>query len=370
MNNDTGIGWTATTPSDRSPSLRASPLFMTPDTKFLLRKNNRLMRQERTEEASAIAIKVGRAVARFSSRELRRLDNSVGTKKLWECVHNLTNPREESEHRVNFNAEELNNHYASISTDPAYQEVRRKLTANPQLETFSKMNIFTALDRLRPTAEGIDRLPAWYLRLLAPICARSLESFINLSLGCSFVPQQWKLAVIHSAPKNKTPQGPSDYRPISVVPILSRLVERLGVSTYLYPALTSPPMADQITDQFAFRPSGSTTATLIDLLQQITSMLQRNDYVLIVSTDFTRAFDTVRHSTLMQKMDILDLPDNIYNWIANYFKQRGHLTKIYDTISAIAFINASIIQGSVIGPPSYVVAASATYTLSPPEIPS
>ena len=75
-----------------------------------------------------------------------------------------------------------------------------------------------------------------------------------------------------------------------------------------------------------------------------------NDYVLIVSTDFTRAFDTVRHSTLMQKMAILDLPDNIYNWIADYFEQHGHLTKIYDTISAIAFINASIIQGSVIGP--------------------
>src|SRR6218665_187244 len=166
--------------------------------------------------------------------------------------------------------------------------------------------------RLRPTAEGIDRMPAWYLRLPSPICARSLASLIKLSMGCLFVPQQWKLAVIHPVPKNKTPQGPSDYRPISVVPILSRLVERLVVSTYLYPALTSPPMADQITDQFAFRPSGSTTAALIDLLQQITSMLQRNDYVLIVSTDFTRAFDTVRHCTLMQKMAIhvLDLPDN------------------------------------------------------------
>ena len=55
----------------------------------------------------------------------------------------------------------------------------------------------------------------------------------------------------------------------------------------------------------------------------------------------------------MQKMAILDLPDNIYNRIANYFEQLGHLTKIYDTtcISVIAFINASIIQGSVIGPP-------------------
>jgi len=130
------------------------------------------------------------------------------------------------------------------------------------------------------------------------------------------------------------------------------VVERLVVSTYLYPALMKPPMVAEITDQFAFRPTGSTTAALIDLLHQLTLMLEKNDYVLLVSTDFTKAFDSVRHSTLMQKMAVIDLPDNIYNWIANYFEQRGHVTKIHDIISAIAFINASIIQGSVIGPPS------------------
>ena len=58
-------------------------------------------------------------------------------------------------------------------------------------------------------------------------------------------------------------------------------------------------------------------------------------------------------ASLMQKMAVIDLPYNIYNWIANYFEQRGHVTKIHDIISAIAFINASIIQVSVIGPPSY-----------------
>ena len=73
----------------------------------------------------------------------------------------------------------------------------------------------------------------------------------------------------------------------------------------------------------------------------------------------------IRHCTFMQKMAILDLPDNIYNWIANYFEQRGYLTKVYDIISAIAFINASIIQGSVIGPPSYVVVASDLHAKSP-----
>src|SRR6218665_1153307 len=64
--------------------------------------------------------------------------------------------------------------------------------------------------------------------------------------------------------------------------ILSRVVERLVVSTYLYPALMKPPMVAEITDQFAFRPTGSTTAALIDLLHQLTLMLEKNDYVLLV----------------------------------------------------------------------------------------
>ena len=75
----------------------------------------------------------------------------------------------------------------------------------------------------------------------------------------------------------------------------------------------SPPMVDRIQDQFAFRPTGSTTAALIFLFQQLTTMLQNNDYVLVVSTDFSRAFDTVRHQTLMQKMAALELPDHVYN---------------------------------------------------------
>ena len=57
-------------------------------------------------------------------------------------------------------------------------------------------------------------------------------------------------------------------------------------------------------------------------------------------------------------MAALKLPDHIYNWMANYFADRGHMTRLQVTILIIALINASIIQDSVIGPPSYVVAAS------------
>ena len=83
------------------------------------------------EEASAIAIKVGRAIARFNGRELRRLDKSSGTKELWCCVNNITKPKDRMESSLNVTAEELNLFYAQTSTGPSYHEVSRKSTANP-----------------------------------------------------------------------------------------------------------------------------------------------------------------------------------------------------------------------------------------------
>src|SRR6218665_568518 len=71
----------------------------------------------------------------------------------------------------------------------------------------------------------------------------------------------------------------SEYRPISVVSILSRIVERIIVNSYIYPAFLKPPVVENIKDQFAFRPTGSTTAAVIDLLQQTTTMLLTNDFV-------------------------------------------------------------------------------------------
>jgi len=124
---------------------------------------------------------------------------------------------------------------------------------------FNEQLIFDIFDHLRPTSEGLDQLPAWYLRVLAPVCSAWLARLFNISLTCSWVPPEWKNAVIHPIPKVNPALTPSDYRPISVVPVLSRILERLVVRTFIYPSLCVNPMAEMIQDQYAFRPTGSTT---------------------------------------------------------------------------------------------------------------
>ena len=75
-------------------------------------------------------------------------------------------------------------------------------------------------------------------------------------------------------------------------------------------------------------------------------------------TDLTKAFDTVRHVTLLEKLAAQDLPDHVYNWLVNFFSGRTQCTTFRETTSELQKISASIIQGSTIGPASYVVSAS------------
>src|SRR6218665_1048630 len=64
-------------------------------------------------------------------------------------------------------AEELNDHYARVSTDPHYAPPALRSTAYNKREDFTEAEIFYALDRLRPTSEGADRLPSWFLKIVA-----------------------------------------------------------------------------------------------------------------------------------------------------------------------------------------------------------
>src|SRR6218665_1756879 len=174
------------------------PDYMTPDIKYLLRRKNRLMRRGALEEASALAIKIGRGIAHHNSQELRKLDENACPKDLWQCVNSLTCPRKTmAGSRVT--ADELNQHFAATSTDNSYQQVDLKTTANPNQHVFTDVQIFHVLDHLRPTAEGTDGLPAWFLRLLAPICAGPIARLVNQSLCCSWVLRQWKAAISHQA---------------------------------------------------------------------------------------------------------------------------------------------------------------------------
>jgi len=122
------------------------------------------------------------------------------------------------------------------------------------------------------------------------------------------------------------------------------------VRDYIYPSLSLHPPCMSFDDQFAFQPTASTTAALIYLLHTITTLLDTNPFVIVYALDFSQAFDSLRHSTVLQKYSLLPLPDHIYNWIEAFFRDHSHVTRFGNKTSVFRKISASIIQGSGIGP--------------------
>jgi len=102
------------------------------------------------------------------------------------------------------------------------------------------------LYRLRQTATGLDKLPAWFLRLSAPVICAPLTRLITMSISSGIVPRQWKQASIRPVPKVPAPSGHADFRPISITPVLTRLVEKNFSSQLSLPSFshnhTLPPL--------------------------------------------------------------------------------------------------------------------------------
>ena len=121
----------------------------------------------------------------------------------------------------------------------------------------TEWRMFKLLDTLPPTATSLDNIPAWFLRIGAPFFSAPISAMMNLSLSSSIVPKQWKAASILPIHKVPTPLSPSDYRPISISPVLSRRLERVVVTDYIYPSFQSPPPNLSFLDQFAFQPTTS-----------------------------------------------------------------------------------------------------------------
>ena len=217
---------------------------------------------------------------------------------------------------------------------------------------------------MKTTAHGYDGLPAWIFKKCSVELADVIAKLLSLSFASGQVYTNWKMALVTPVPKVARPASFGDFRPISVTPIISRIAEKVIVKKWLYPAI--PPST--IKDQFAFRPTGSTTCALIHLLHHVSRLLETNSYVRCLTIDFSKAFDTVSHSVLLHKISALDLPDAIHDWIVSFLIGRQQRCVTSGACSSVLCITRGIIQGSGVGPTFYIVMKSDLNTLSPINI--
>ena|SRR6218665_1096800 len=138
---------------------------------------------------------------------------------LWRLVGEVTEGRTSRESVGGISAEDFSRHYAEISRGASYEPPQPRITVSTNRPITPEVRIFHLLNHLHHTADGDDGLPAWFLRLTAPVYSGVISHFINQFLAASHVPLQWKTAKIHPVAKIDQPKTPADYRPICILPV-------------------------------------------------------------------------------------------------------------------------------------------------------
>jgi len=340
------------------------PPYVTPSIKSLLRKHQRLRKRGHHNDANILAAKINDLISDFRAKQLSRLSDA-STKELWAAV-NGGKKTSNTSHATYASVESFNNYFASVCTHTTYglddvlYYYKHHLAPHNNDLTVSVYEVERMLSRMKPSSPGADAVPRWFYHYCSYELADIVAHIFNTSFHTGIVPQQWRIAIVTPVPKIPKPTSLGDYRPISVTPLLSRTAERLVVSNWLLPAI---PIED-LQDQFGFRPTGSTTSALVSILHHVTEMLERTAFVRCLLVDFSKAFDVVDHTVLLAKLCQLSLPDRALNWIISFLTYRSQVVKCDNLISSSQPINASIVQGSGLGPFLYLVMAKDLKALS------
>ena len=301
------------------------PLHITPGVKIRLRRKNRLMRAGRVEEASALAIWIGKDIACHSGKRLVKAKGRMAAKDVWTAVCQLTGRSNDVGSIDGVSAESLNAHYASISTDPSYSVPLAKstVTSIQKQQYLSEWQVLQILDHLHLKATGMDKYQPTFWELVLQSSVRHLLNDPSTPLqpfpSHLSSPDPVKDSIYSSSARSYRAHIALRLQTISITTVLTRILELTVTSCFLYPSFNYASPTLSLDDHYAFRPIGSTIAALIQLLNTITSVLITDKFLLILCLYYSEALDTVRHLSLTEKVAQFDPPDDVYNWLAEYF---------------------------------------------------
>jgi hypothetical protein len=213
--------------------------------------------------------------------------------------------------------------------------------------------VYKSILEITSSAEGHDGVCVKMLKLIPQVILPTLTNIVNSSLQMSTFPSEWKKALICPIPKVKRPESPKDFRPISLLCTLSKIVEKV-----VYEQILAYVNAHNIIDPFqsGFRRLHSTASALLRVSEDMRMALFKKKVVLCVFLDFSKAFDTVNHELLINKLRQLNFSEAVLSWIESYLSGRTHAVKCADgTRSKWNNVNCGVPQGSILGPLLYTL---------------
>lgn len=175
----------------------------------------------------------------------------------------------------------------------------------------------------------------------------TLTHIFNCSLVTATYPKIWKKAIVRPIPKINSPSAPSDFRPISILPALSKALEYI-VHKQITDYLNSYNLINPF--QSGFRSGHSTTTALLKIIEDVREAMDNRRVTILTSLDFSKAFNSVDVDILLGKLRVLYFSDSSIAWMESYLRDRLQSVSLNDRFSSWRIVETGIPQGSVLGP--------------------
>ena len=205
--------------------------------------------------------------------------------------------------------------------------------------------IILIIKHLKNTSScGSDNISLRFLKESLPITIMYLTCIINSSITTGTFPESWKHAIVVPVFKTGDTMEPKDYRPISLLPIISKVLEKV-VAAQLTSHLENNQLLSKT--QHGFRPKLSTETALLTLTSSLFQTMDKRNISLVTMCDLSKAFDSVNHEKLLSKLTMLRI-DSF--WFHSYLQNRTQSVRIGRHVSKKLDVAYGVPQGSVLGP--------------------
>ena len=219
---------------------------------------------------------------------------------------------------------------------------------SPTIKPYTSLEVTELIHRLNPRkASGHGQITNKAIKELPIKGIALISSIFNAILRLEYYPKAWKTSLITLIPKPGKPiYETSSYRPISLLPTLSKLFEKFLTNRLLPLVEDLRTLPDR---QFGSRKQHSTIEQIHRITHNISQTLEKKKYCSAVFLDIQQAFDKVWHEGLLYKFNKI-LPHTYYSILKSYLTKRQFMVKYLDATTTTFPIEAGIPQGSVLGP--------------------
>ena len=210
----------------------------------------------------------------------------------------------------------------------------------------NEIEILNIIDKLK----NIDNISNKAIKFIKNLIATPLALIINQSLMLGSFPDKLKIAKIRPLLKKNDPSSFTNYRPISLLPVISKIFEKV-IHKQLLNYFTSNNMFSQC--QYGFRPKHSTEHAALQLHDYIIRQLDINKTPFSIFIDLSKAFDTIDHTILFKKMKYYGIKH--CNLLISYLVNRMQCVVFKEATSSLLNINTGVPQGSILGPLLFLI---------------